>query len=138
MSWVDEQGRLRRQELTLVGDFFRWTSAEGLVTGSEASAEGSKARKASDALHVDSKPSLDRVSRSVEALSGYGGDDKYILHIREVLRAAEQGLSWSDEAVVTAARPALVLPTAFAKQPKWVFALLALIVAALGWWLASG
>src|SRR5512140_1115214 len=43
LTCVDAQGHVVRQELTLLEDFFRWTSRDGMATGSVSAPERSRA-----------------------------------------------------------------------------------------------
>ena len=54
--------------------------------------------------------SAPRVSRACTALATYSGNDRYLLHLREVLDHAARGMDFRIEPTVTSVIPAIVLP----------------------------
>jgi hypothetical protein len=90
LSFVDSEGRVQRQELTLLDEHCVWTSGVGLRTG-RVEQEGS-VRTEARVVHPDSQPVPARMLRAALALEGYQGEDRYILHIQRVLALARQGL----------------------------------------------
>jgi hypothetical protein len=96
LSFVDPEGRVQRQELTLLDEHCVWTSGVGLRTG-RVEQEGT-VRAEARVVHPDSQPVPARMLRAALALEGYQGEDRYILHIQRVLALARQGLVLSGGA----------------------------------------
>lgn len=96
LSFVDNEGRVQRQELTLLDEHCVWTSGVGLRTG-RVEQEGA-ARTETRVVHPDAQPVPARMLRAALALEGYAGEDRYILHIQRVLALARQGLVLSGGA----------------------------------------
>jgi hypothetical protein len=111
LSFVDPQGRVQRQELTLLDEHCVWTSGVGLRTG-RVEQEGA-VRTETRVVHPDSQPIPARMLRAALALESYQGEDRYILHIQRVLALARQGLVLSGGASPPAA-PAPATPHAAA------------------------
>jgi hypothetical protein len=101
LSLVDLEGRVQRQELTLLDDHYVWTSGEGLCTGRVETGGGSKASKASPIVHTDPQLVPFRLMRAALALETYSGEDRYILHMKRVLALAREGLELREASVVT-------------------------------------
>lgn len=135
VSWVRGDGRVMRQDFTLVNDHFQWTSDHGVRTGEVSSGKGSRAGPASGAVTLDDQLSSERVFRAVEALKAWDGDDRYITHLKRLLNLSATGFSMRDESTVTEARalgPLAAGPPA-AAGPRPVLPLaLALAAAAAG------
>lgn len=92
LSLVDADGRVQRQELTLLDDHYIWASGQGVRTGSlERDGAGGRA---SPAVVVKADPQLvpQRLLRAATAMGTYTGQDRYILHIQRVLALAREGL----------------------------------------------
>ncbi|MET0403099.1 MAG: hypothetical protein ABW123_11880, partial [Cystobacter sp.] len=89
LSFVDPEGRVQRQELTLLDEHCVWTSGVGLRTGR---VEQGAARAQETIVHPDTEPVPARLLRAANALEDYQGEDRYILHIQRVLALARQGL----------------------------------------------
>jgi hypothetical protein len=113
LSFVDREGRVQRQELTLLEEHCVWTNGVGLRTG-RVEHEGLAARTPTATVHPDSQPVPARLLRAALALEGYRGEDRYLLHIQRVLALARQGFVLSGSAV--AAPP--VAPAPPAPAPK--------------------
>lgn len=90
LSFVDPEGRVQRQELTLLDEHCVWSSGVGLRTG-RVEQEGA-ARTETSVVHPDAEPVPARLLRAALALEHYEGEDRYILHIQRVLALARQGL----------------------------------------------
>lgn len=105
LSFVDHEGRVQRQELTLLGEHCVWTSGVGLRTG-RVEQDGA-ARAETSIVHPDAEPVPARMLRAALALEAYQGEDRYILHIQRVLALARQGLALAGGAGVM---PAPVAP----------------------------
>jgi hypothetical protein len=90
LSFVDPEGRVQRQELTLLEEHCVWTSGVGLRTG-RIEQEGAM-RTETKVVHPDAQLVPTRLLRAALALEGYQGNDRYILHIQRVLALARQGL----------------------------------------------
>jgi hypothetical protein len=112
LSLVDPEGRVQRQELTLLDDHYVWTSGEGLRTGRVQTGGGSKASPASPIIHTDPQLVPFRLMRAALALESYEGEDRYILHMKRVLALAREGLELREASVVThsAERPREAAP----------------------------
>jgi hypothetical protein len=94
MSLVDDEGRVRRQELTLLEDHYVWASGQGVRTGRLE-------REAAEAV-VKPDPQLvpHRLMRAAQAMGNYTGQDRYILHIQRVLALAREGLEMAEGVIV--------------------------------------
>src|SRR3712207_695482 len=90
LSFVDPEGRVQRQELTLLDEHCVWSSGVGLRTG-RVEQDGA-ARTETSVVHPDAEPVPARLLRAALALEHYEGEDRYILHIQRVLALARQGL----------------------------------------------
>ncbi len=101
LSLVDLEGRVQRQELSLLEDHYMWTHGEGLRTGWVEQAGGSKANPASAIIHKDPQLVPYRLMRGALALASYEGEDRYILHMKRVLSLAREGLELQEASVVT-------------------------------------
>jgi hypothetical protein len=108
LSFVDSEGKVQRQELTLLGEHCVWMSGVGLRTG-RVEQDGA-ARAAASIVHPDAEPVPARLLRAALALEDYRGEDRYIQHIQRVLALARQGLVIAGGA--TAAPAASSPPTA--------------------------
>ncbi|MCP3100895.1 hypothetical protein LZ198_18650 [Myxococcus sp. K15C18031901] len=111
MSLVDTEGRVRRQELTLLEDHYMWASGEGVRTGrvEPGEGEGHRAGTASAVVRADPQLVPHRLLRAALALGTYTGQDRYILHIQRVLALAREGLELAGAA--QAARAASQRPS---------------------------
>jgi hypothetical protein len=117
LSFVDREGRVQRQELTLLEEHCVWTSGVGLRTG-RVEHEGLAARTTTATVHPDAQPVPARLLRAALALEGYRGEDRYLLHIQRVLALARQGLVLSGSASsAPPATPAAPRPAAPAAAP---------------------
>ncbi len=105
LSFIDREGRVQRQELSLLGEHCVWTSGLGLRTG-RVEQVGAVHTQAS-VVHPDAAPDPARMLRAALALESYQGGDRYILHIQRVLALARQGL-----VLATGASPAPTVPSA--------------------------
>jgi hypothetical protein len=115
LSFVDAEGRVQRQELTLLGEHCVWTSGVGLRTG-RVEQEGA-ARADTSVVHPDTEPVPARLLRAALALEDYQGEDRYILHIQRVLALARQGLALAGGPTPTPVAPPPA-PVAPAAPPK--------------------
>lgn len=111
LSFVDPEGRVQRQELTLLDEHCVWSNGVGLRTG-RVEQEGA-ARTETSVVHPDAQPVPARLLRAALALEHYQGEDRYILHIQRVLALARQGLVLAGGA---GAAPAPAAPQASAPQ----------------------
>jgi hypothetical protein len=91
LSFVDPEGRVQRQELTLLGEHCVWMSGVGLRTGRVE--QVGAARAETSVVHPDREPVPERLLRAALALEDYQGEDRYILHIQRVLALARQSLA---------------------------------------------
>ncbi|WP_434386429.1 hypothetical protein [Melittangium boletus] len=111
LSFVDTDGRVQRQELTLLGEHCVWTSGVGLRTG-RVEQEGAS-RAETSVVHPDLEPVPARLLRAAVALEDYQGEDRYILHMQRVLALARQGLVMAGgPAPVAVAAPVVQEPPA--------------------------
>jgi hypothetical protein len=108
LSFVDGEGRVQRQELTLLDEHCEWTSGVGLRTG-RVEQEGAS-RAETSVVHPDAQLVPARLLRAALALEEYQGEDRYILHIQRVLALARQGLVLSGGAAASAQAPASKAP----------------------------
>jgi hypothetical protein len=94
MSLVDDEGRVRRQELTLLEDHYVWASGQGVRTG--------RLERASAEAVVKPDPQLvpHRLMRAAQAMGTYTGQDRYILHMQRVLALAREGLEMAEGVIV--------------------------------------
>nr|WP_237726537.1 hypothetical protein [Corallococcus coralloides] len=93
MSLVDGDGRVRRQELTLLDEHCIWASGQGVRTGR---VEAGEARPVSTEVRADPELVPQRLVRAAQALATYEGHDRYILHMQRVLALAREGLEMSS------------------------------------------
>ena len=133
LSQVDGEGKLLRQELTLLGDYFLWTSTAGLRTGTVAGGEGSVVGHSTELVSLDARNSDDRLRAAQQALSEYRGEDRYVLHMRHVLEQMVNGLSSEGEVVITLTRDLNELVPPRRRAPLvWIgLGLLAVAIAAI-------
>jgi hypothetical protein len=115
LSFVDPEGRVQRQELTLLDEHCVWSSGVGLRTG-RVEQDGA-ARTETSVVHPDAQPVPARLLRAALALEHYEGEDRYILHIQRVLALARQGLvlaggAGAAPAAPTPSEPQAAAPTA--------------------------
>jgi hypothetical protein len=103
LSFVDSEGKVQRQELTLLGEHCVWMSGVGLRTG-RVEQDGA-ARAAASVVHPDAEPVPARLLRAALALEDYRGEDRYIQHIQRVLALARQGLVLAGGANAPPSRP---------------------------------
>ena len=115
LSFVDNEGRVQRQELTLLDEHCVWTSGVGLRTG-RVEQEGA-ARTETRVVHPDTQPVPARMLRAALALESYAGEDRYILHIQRVLALARQGLVLSGGASSPSAPAPAAAPTRVPAAP---------------------
>ncbi|WP_227026716.1 hypothetical protein [Corallococcus soli] len=113
LSLIDEEGRVRRQELTLLDEHCIWASGQGVRTGR---VELGEARRPPVSTEVRADPELvpHRLVRAAQALASYAGQDRYILHMQRVLALAREGLEMSSivgtESLARTGSPALFTP----------------------------
>ncbi|MCY1046426.1 hypothetical protein OV208_34295 [Corallococcus sp. bb12-1] len=95
LSLIDDEGRVRRQELTLLDEHCIWASGQGVRTGL---VELGEARRPPVSTEVRADPELvpHRLVRAAQALATYEGQDRYILHMQRVLALAREGLEMSS------------------------------------------
>ncbi|RKH13710.1 hypothetical protein D7X74_21440 [Corallococcus sp. CA047B] len=95
LSLIDNEGRVRRQELTLLDEHCIWASGQGVRTGR---VELGEARRPPVSTEVRADPELvpHRLVRAAQALATYEGQDRYILHMQRVLALAREGLEMSS------------------------------------------
>jgi hypothetical protein len=99
LSYVDSTGRVTEQAFTLLSDHFIWKEKTGLRSGTTTSAGSSVGAWSQDNISMDSELSAERVRACASVLSGYSGEDKYILHFKKVVERFCKGLEmlWGDE-----------------------------------------
>lgn len=108
LSFVDPEGRVQRQELTLLDEHCVWSSGVGLRTG-RVEQDGA-VRTDTSVVHPDAQPVPARLLRAALALEHYQGEDRYIQHIQRVLALARQGLVLSGGTGAVAVAPAAPAP----------------------------
>jgi hypothetical protein len=109
LSFVDPEGRVQRQELTLLDEHCVWSSGVGLRTG-RVEQDGA-ARTETSVVHPDAQPVPARLLRAALALEHYQGDDRYIQHIQRVLALARQGLVLSGGSGAAPTAPTMPVPS---------------------------
>jgi hypothetical protein len=104
LSLVDGDGRVQRQELTLLEDHYIWASGQGVRTGS---LERGPKQVGPAAVVVKADPELvpQRLLRAAMAMGTYTGQDRYILHIQRVLALAREGLELGGRVEQAGQRP---------------------------------
>jgi hypothetical protein len=114
LSLVDVDGRVQRQELTLLEDHYIWASGQGVRTGS---LERGGAQKAGPAVVVKADPELvpQRLLKAASAMGTYTGQDRYIIHMQRVLALAREGLELASGGITPGQRPSE--PTLPSLQP---------------------
>jgi hypothetical protein len=88
VSEIDEAGRVARHEFSLFDDVVIWERGRGFVTG-VAQMEGSTRGAANVAF--DLTTDADRLTRIAAALQPYGGRDRIIAHLRELVVTTQEG-----------------------------------------------
>ncbi|MBZ4395771.1 hypothetical protein [Myxococcus sp. AS-1-15] len=96
MSQVDSDGRVRRQELTLLEDHYMWASGEGVRTGRVEAHGGPTV----PVVKADPQLVPHRLVRAAQAMGTYTGQDRYILHMQRVLALAREGLEMAGAGVI--------------------------------------
>jgi hypothetical protein len=97
LSLIDPEGRVQRQEMTLLDDHYVWSSGEGLLTGWVERSGSAKVNPAAATIRTDPQLLPFRLVRGARALAGYEGEDRYILHMKRVLALAREGLELRGE-----------------------------------------
>lgn len=92
LSLVDGDGRVQRQELTLLEDHYIWASGQGVRTGSLERESAMKAGPAAVEVKADPQLVPQRLLKAASAMGTYTGQDRYILHMQRVLALAREGL----------------------------------------------
>ncbi|ADO75293.1 hypothetical protein [Stigmatella aurantiaca] len=100
LSLVDPEGRVQRQEMTLLDDHYVWSSGEGLLTGWVERGASARVNPAAATIRTDPQLLPFRLVRGARALAGYEGEDRYILHMKRVLALAREGLELRGEPLV--------------------------------------
>ncbi len=100
---VDEQGRATFQELSLPGLLVRWRDGR-VVTGRERARGAKWGRAGGSDLVFDSSASAETLDAAL-ALIDPGGDDRYVTHLLETLRAARNRIAAEASDTVTAIKP---------------------------------
>ncbi len=103
ITWVDQEGKVTRQELFLFEDYFLFDRAAGLKTGVSLDKVGSTASRGSGDIAFDQDAVLrrKRLEHAAQALAGYDGADKLIAHVKQVVALAAQGKAVDVEETVT-------------------------------------
>lgn len=103
ITYVDNEGRVSRQELFLFEDYFLFDRGTGLRTGVALDKVGSAGARASGDIAFDQDASLrkKRLEQAALALAPYAGEDKLIGHAKQVVTLAAQGKSVDVEETVT-------------------------------------
>lgn len=88
VSEIDGTGRVARHEFSLFDDVVIWERGRGFVTG-VAQMEGSTRGAANVAFDLTTDG--ERLQRIAAALQPYGGRDRIIQHLRELVVTTEKG-----------------------------------------------
>ncbi len=136
---VDADGRVLRQELMLFDDILVWDRAGGLKTGVVVPTVGSRVLKPSDSVTLDEAVAEDRVSRMSRGLAAYGGDDRFISHIRELVQPLAAAIDFGHPVItrssneilkhIEESRPGVAKPTSRAPVLAMVIGLVLLLLA---------
>jgi hypothetical protein len=143
VTWVDTLGKVTRQELYLFEDCLVWEKGVGLRTGQHQEALGSKLNPAPGTIAFDAAQSMERLKRARSGLATYAGDDKCIVHARQLVNQATRGEPDDDEHVVTGPVKSVASPrkdvSAPNRRPVWIWLVAAggLLVVAGMWLLLS-
>ncbi len=88
VTWVDAEGRVLRQELMLFDDIVIWERGAGVKTGTVV--EGNfRTQRPSDSMTLDDVVDQTRLTRMTRGLAAYGGADRFIAHVRELIKPPE-------------------------------------------------
>ncbi|MCP3136100.1 hypothetical protein [Pyxidicoccus xibeiensis] len=117
LSLVDDEGRVQRQELTLLDDHYIWASGQGVLTASVDRGSANVVGRASVVVKADPQLVPNRLLRAAVAMGTYTGQDRYILHMQRVLALAREGLEMSVQRPSEPTLPAL--PPAAPAQPAF-------------------
>jgi hypothetical protein len=103
VTYVDNDGRVSRQELFLFEDYFLFDRGTGLRTGVALDKVGSAGARASGdiAFDQDAVLRMKRLERAAHALAPYDGQDKLIGHAKQILMLAAQGKPYEVDDQVT-------------------------------------
>ncbi len=101
LSHATREGKLVRQELSLMEHCFLWTE-ESFRTGMVKGGSGSSAGLASDEIELDREVDAARVRLAHEALADYAGEDKYLRHIKQKIDYFAAGFAEREQIMVTA------------------------------------
>jgi hypothetical protein len=82
---VDAQGRVVRQELTLFEELVRWDREHGFRRGEV------EVQRAEAPVKPEPLDGAARLGRAAGALEGYGGQDRFLQHLREHVVAEVRG-----------------------------------------------
>jgi hypothetical protein len=118
LSLVDLEGRVQRQELTLLEDHYIWASGQGVRTASLERGAGGKVRSAAVVVKTDPQLVPQRLLRAALAMGTYTGQDRYILHMQRVLALAREGLELAGGATVPSGGQRPSEPTLPAMAPE--------------------
>ncbi|XXF78833.1 hypothetical protein P2318_03465 [Myxococcaceae bacterium GXIMD 01537] len=110
LSFVDAQGRVQRQELTLLDEHCVWTSGGGLRTGLIERGQGPRVQADAAVVRADPDVVPARLLRAARALSTYEGEDRYLLHMKRVLALAREGIEMSGNNTIVPASSAPTRP----------------------------
>ncbi|WP_205525434.1 hypothetical protein [Pyxidicoccus trucidator] len=115
LSLVDLDGRVQRQELTLLDDHYIWASGQGVRTGILERGGANKVGSAAVVVNADPQLVPHRLLRAALALGTYTGQDRYILHMQRVLALAREGLELNvqrpSEPTLPSLAPAAAAPS---------------------------
>ncbi len=118
LSLVDLDGRVQRQELTLLEEHYIWASGQGVRTGILERGGANKVGSAAVVVNADPQLVPHRLLRAAQALGTYTGQDRYILHMQRVLALAREGLELNvqrpSEPTLPSLRPAPPSPVQLA------------------------
>lgn len=105
VSWVDEQGRMVRQDFFLFEDVFLWERGGKMRTATSRKATDLSMQPSSEDVVVDTEPEArkQRFERAEAAIGDYVGDDKYLSHLRSTIFVEAGAFHAIDDNPVTAA-----------------------------------
>ncbi|MFT3836118.1 MAG: hypothetical protein QM723_03860 [Myxococcaceae bacterium] len=141
VTWIDTLGKVTRQELYLFEDCLVWEKGVGLRTGAQQEPLGTKPAPEPIAIAFDPEHDKARLKRARSGLNTYAGDDKCIVHARQLVNQATRGEP--EDELPSASKtltPASAI-TAVNPRPVWIWAVAvgagALLVATGLWLLLS-
>lgn len=141
VTWIDTLGKVTRQELYLFEDCLVWEKGVGLRTGQHQELLGAKLTPEPGAIAFDSEHDKARLKRARSGLNTYAGDDKCIVHARQLVNQATRGEPEDELPLASKTITPASAITAVNPRPAWIWAVAvaagALLIAGGLWLLLS-